>query len=769
MNGSDQTQRFSEINPFPSTAVAQVSTVSDVATISTPAIQAAVHELEIYLGDNDQDRPGSARERGRVLAIVGDYGTGKTHLAVHLMNIAQQWDGATVQQVYLNAPADTFTSLYRAFAVKLKERRDIVTTRVRQFYAGVVADNLEGSKPHADIVRMLREDDIDPIAVVQGLNLAESTFLEQVQVKLRKVTDNNAFGSALTLLLRPGFEDAVWEWFLGNEPDEILRERGITEATTANERSALDAMGVFALLIGHDRFRFMVVVDELDQLLSAANRPPDEVQAALKHLLRVFLSAGAFLVLAGLPEFLTALRSDVQARITTSVTMTPLRTADAVEYIRLRQFQELGTAALFPFTEDTVEYIVDVAGGSPRRIISLCYHLYRRASDQGSAVSDAMVRTVVREHVYGPSVESMHRDIRRVLRALGLEAGRDRYVDTVLVNYRIPVGNSEALIALLVSDPVLDDSQLRTLIASASQLQRRTNVEVLVIFGGYVSPRFADRLREALSRDPLVYELRDFADQLDAELKSMMSSLERLYDADPGAAVLARVERLSQQQSNVLEIVLQLAGHLESFAASSEQRIRDLARQIGGVWPAPAQSTPETGHRTATGSARLPDRVAAVFDDAVKALSVEELLSPVLDRAFDEAPEAAPARRQATTTLREPRSHSATGVATLLRVFTESFRNAVTAWYQTASADGGRLLAEPRQRLEDIFKIFETLLSFLPAHEVSWMADQLTSSRDAASGLFDDGRLVQVQDVFAELSARVRASVLDSFGAADSH
>lgn len=762
MSEQDPAPRFSDINPFPPTAVAQVShTSAGVVTIPTEATRMAVAELKDYLSD-------STPETGRVLAIVGNYGTGKTHLAVHLLTTAQQLADDTVQQLFVNAPYGNFISLYRAFAEALSDRRELVTARVRDFYAHVVADSLGESELYADVAGKLRAGTADPVLVVQRLGLPESGLLEQVQARLRDITEDGAFGTALTLLLRDGFEDAVWEWLIGNEPAQILRDRGIAEPTTVSERSALDAMSVFAVLFGDGRFRFMVVIDELDHLLSASTRPPNEVQTALKQLLEGFVKAGAFLILAGLPDFLDSLRGDVRGRISRQVTMTRLSTDDAIRYIRARQQRVLASDRLFPFTEEVVGYIVDISGGSPRDVIRLCYQLYRRAADQNSAVTDAMVRTVARDIFYEPNIEAIHRDIRRTLTAQGLSSVRDYFIDDVVVDYWITIGTPGAVVAVLVSDAVLDDSRLATLLSQAARLRGTAGREVLVVVGGYLRPDYTERLRAVLQRAPIVYEQRGFAADFEAALTGVERRHDRIDDVDPAAALLARVERLGQQQSNTLDTVLDLAGRLESFASASEKGIAELGKQFeaAGLLAGGRQADEST---EAAPASQLPERVNALFDNALTALSVDTKLSTLFRRMFEDNADAASARRLITATLRQPRAHTATGVVTLLRLLTESFRRAVTDWYATVTTDNhGRLPAKPRQRLETIIRVFDTFMGFLYVYEANWLADQLAGGEEARPGAVDDSirstRVNQVQDELAGLSGRVRSEVLSGFG-----
>lgn len=756
-----------EINPFPSSFVAQVAQIgADTVTIPTEAIRASTREMDDYLATTAAN--GSAGN-GRVLAVIGDYGSGKSHLAFHLVGAARTAGGRTVQDVYLNAPADTFVGLYRQFASKLRERKEVVAERVRRLYAEVVAESLENSPAHERIRTGLLNDELDPKIVVREQHWPESLFLEQVQERLRKVTTNKAFSTALTLLMRGGFDDAVWEWFLGNDPDEILKERGITDRTTGQESTALEAMGVFALLIAHGRNRFVVVVDELDQLLSASSRPDGEVQVALKKLLSVFVSGGAFLVLAGLPDFLNALRQDTRERITREVRMTALTADDTTRYIRERQERELGVNRLNPFTDETVRYLVDVAGGFPRQIVALCYYLYRRAMDEGGLVTDSMVRAVARERLYARSTDSMNADIKRIITGRGLTYSLDRYVGGTRVSYYVPIGElqDERMFAgaLLVTTTVLDNSQLERVVGQINEVRAVGDVDVQLIVAGYIPTRYYGQLREALGRDPLVYDNRRFGDHLDAELKSIERHFERLSGGEPVDKLLARVDRMGQQLANTQGLVLRMASHLDTVAATSEQRLADVQRQLGAALEA-LGGTPavETGTAIVPG-VPLPEDVAAVFTEALGLLDVPRRVAQVMGLAFRATPESPSARRLLRQTLRHQQTHVAAGVSMLLQTMTEAFRETVADWYrQVVANEDGIPSADDLAALSEIGKTFVTLLEHLPVYAMDDLADFDLATEPGPHGVLDESlrssRRAQTATKLDRLSDTVQAGLL---------
>src|SRR5262249_47752925 len=90
------------------------------------------------------------------------------------------------------------------------------------------------------------------------------------------------------------------------------------------EATAIEAMGVVAAIYAHGGERFVVVLDELDKVLSASSRSGTEAAVRFEQLLDVFASADAFLMIAGLPDLLQVLSPRAKQRIGPIVRMSPL-------------------------------------------------------------------------------------------------------------------------------------------------------------------------------------------------------------------------------------------------------------------------------------------------------------------------------------------------------------------------------------------------------------------------------------------------------------
>src|SRR5262249_50828237 len=145
VNSSGDDPALSAVNPFSPTAVARID--GDLVTVDTAAIREARSYLEAYL--NAPDLPAASDltaspTAGNVIAVVGDYGAGKTHLTVELLQHAAANRAKNVHVMYLDARPAGFVELYRLFVEELD--REEVHRQVRAYYDEVVIRDLEGSE-----------------------------------------------------------------------------------------------------------------------------------------------------------------------------------------------------------------------------------------------------------------------------------------------------------------------------------------------------------------------------------------------------------------------------------------------------------------------------------------------------------------------------------------------------------------------------------------------------------------------------------------------
>lgn len=777
-DGKDPMVAGAGVNPFSPTAVATVSEFDTGAvTVSTRATREARRYLDGYLTAAPKGPGASAApSAGNVIAIIGDYGMGKTHLAGELLRHVRESAGKSVYAMYIVAQPAGFVALYRRFIDELSEA-DVVD-QVREYYTDVVAGSLSGSELTESIAEELRNDRVDPEAVVEHFGLMEAALLQQVRDRLQKVTRNDAFGAALTLLLRPGFRDAVWRWLSGDGPDQILVERGIATAINTEE-TALEAMGVFALLFGRRGRRFVLVIDEVEKVLAGSPERIDVAVGAFKKLLTVFAGARAFLVLAGLPDFLQVIGPDVQQRIGRVVHMSPLNGEDAQKFIRESQQRFFGVDRLEPFTPQSVDYLVQLADGTARKVIRLCYHAYRRAAEEDTLVTEAMVREVARTHTNVLSTDDIRAKVARSLGKEGWEHSTNHLLGSsalTWVDEWVYSGDRGSGSGIIVTDSVLDNDDVDKLNQRARAIQGAApGTQTVLIVNGYIDHDAMAQLDDAFGVQPLVYDPRSFDDDLLDAIRAMMGRAGAGGEGDNTIeAVRARVERVNRQQSDTYRFIEQLAVHIDAMRSSSERRFDLVQRELVAIAEV-LYGSHLAGGKGSGDDARLPTRMPAdvsqLFSDALNSLADIGQVEVVLRQAFAVSPERS--SRGLTTSmevraaLRSQRAAGSLGVAVLLQKLVEAFRQSVAEWYQSYDRDSqGRLLPADEERLRILCRTYDTIYEYLPLFQLSGLAEFTALPTGAEeSEVAQASRLARgddVRDILDGLGVRVQRTMLDA-------
>lgn len=752
------------LNPFPATAVASGA---EAVTVETPALREARYLLAGYLTAPPKS------DSGNVIAIVGDYGTGKTHLAAELLRHIDRTAGDTTHTIDIEASTGNFVLLYQKLVAQL-DQMDVIR-RVREYYADIVADDLRHSELTADLAPRMRSGELDPVQVVDQLNLMDSDLLQRVRRKLEDVTNKEEFSTALTLLLRTGFDRAVWEWFRGGVPDQILVDRRIKDPI-ATDADALEAMGVFALLYGHRGHRFVLVIDELDKLLSTSRGTATATVDAFKRMLQVFAAANALLILVGLPDYIDAVGPTVVERIGRIVRVSALTTEHAEEYIRRSQQEAGGTATLTPFTHDTVKYLVEITDGVARRVVRLCHHLYRKAVSEETQVTEAMVREVARAQIgFFVNIESVRREVRRTLDAQGLRyfsyhpIGPDA---RARVDYWIPLGYRDSGCAVLLTDSVFGPREVRLLNERSILIKNSVaGAETVLIVVGYLPSTLSQELTEVFGIEPLVYDHWTFNESLAAILSTRATLIEDASAEDPLTMIRNRVERMNRQQTNTQRFVEQLATHIEAMRALSDHEFGAIRRDLDGITQAlqPSATVPQIPDRGAVPPS-LPPSVSTLFDDASSALSALSRADGVFRQALTDAGRSLSDAVEARMTIRTrlaPKVFEAMGVASLLRTLLNAFQDAVTDWHRTHA---GAVRDLDKVELGALCRSYDALYDFLPLFRLKEL-DQFELSPGGASESFyqtvRSTHLTNAYQAFDGFGNRVQTALLSAVSGAE--
>jgi Cdc6-like AAA superfamily ATPase len=565
-------------NPFPATAVARLTKNSqELLTIETAALKQLRAQVNDYLHNR--------ADVGKTLCIIGEYGTGKTHLLMEILRVIQETQDNTLHAFYLDAPSDNFLSLYQErFLPRLDPLE--VHRRLREAFAEVVAKELEGDLIYSDLTSQIRSGTLDPIAVVKQVGLMESKLLRQFKESLKGITEDECFATALYLFSIPEFQDAIWAWFRGNEPEDALRERGITKVIN-NDAIALETIGVLAFLFGQQGHRFVLLIDELEKVFSSENVPTESTFLAFKKLFEAISKTKALLVLSGLPDFYEALPEDAKQRVSMVIKPSLLKQADVAEYIREANKKSFGKGQLDPFSSSMIDYIVTLASGNARKIIRICYHTFQVAISENTKVSRSIIREVIQDQFAAESKEQVEQEIMQVIEKRGWlfeteqfldetgQVGKKTGTNIVRLDYWLPIGKDDLGIGINHVTDIFSEDDKDAVIEKYGKISQKdrngTKIASVLVISGFVAENLLKDLEDAFTR-VIVYKSRDFSDALDAVLVGLRVRIEEREKEDKLDLVIFRLQQLDRQMGALQRFV--------SDRTASKNDVRTLIQLI---------------------------------------------------------------------------------------------------------------------------------------------------------------------------------------------
>ncbi|MFC5834003.1 hypothetical protein [Nonomuraea insulae] len=654
-------------------------------TVVTPAFDSAYRFVTAYLATGG----GELGESGRALAVIGDLGSGKTHLAMSLLDrISKSREDTIVLK--LDTPHSEFGYLFRNILLE-QFGRERLHDLVIDYYAQVTAERIDeeqaGPELAGEIRSGLREGTLDPRKVVEHFHLTKRVLQEELRRMLRHLTEHSLWATALALMVMDELTEAVWEWLGGAPPSEELRERGVNRQLVTSA-DAYHTLSVLVYLGGRIRRRMVLVIDEFEKLLGGEGQVRENAVNSLEELVKVFIDSQGLLVYCGPTDSLPLVSQGTLQR-TRVITPSPFDREATIDLIRKRGVE---------VTRPVAECLVEMTDGNPREILSLFRRAQALVESSRRPVTTATIREAVRQRHEFPA-QQVSTTVRRILEDSGLDFRADVVLaaDTDPIDFWVRYADGRAAVAVLITRSLLnagDDTHFERRVAAVKASQMPC--ELIAVVNGHLTTPMRTGVSNLIGRQPLLFDVQEFGKRLRATLETAIDRLAASAEDNVLEGLRQRMDRLGRQQSATQNMIDQLHESVAGLRAAS------VARPGAG--------------------ADLPPLPPAVDEQFQRAGAVTEttgeldrLLHDVFDNPSGNEASLRARRRLASRDLME-----AAGAAVVQRLLVQAFKERVALFLEEVSP--GRLGPEQEEELQAICRTFEVTVQALPSVPLSEVA-----------------------------------------------
>lgn len=316
--------------------------------------------------------------KSKHLVVTGKYGNGKSHTLKYTRSLLRDRDDVVVG--YVAQPGEGFLDIYHEFVYDLGFNR---VQEIAYEYLAAITRDITGSNPlSASAMKTLIDD-------------GEILLSEIVPETIRRLSDVTKFADFARAIVHMVYDDTnlyAWQWLTA----EGIRYEQRKEMEI---HSALDddTMGVRAftalknLLLDLDYTGVFVFVDEFESIARLSPKDEQATLNSIRHLMDQN-SDGLCMLFGCAPEVWQDVMSEYHAfseRIGQEVALRPLTAENLTElvgdYLERERTTTDSDRTVRPFTEDSLELILQRSQGNIRQVLSVCSRMLDEAATEERA------------------------------------------------------------------------------------------------------------------------------------------------------------------------------------------------------------------------------------------------------------------------------------------------------------------------------------------------------------------------------------------------
>lgn len=429
-------------NPFQVYPIQPLAELTDIraATVETLEIRTVREAVDEYAQTFDPDPSRRLPPRHLVLAVKGDFGTGKTHLLMYALAelesriIAMKWpDAAPGEPVVRSVLAvanevpieDWYRSVLGPALVRSVRPRDLIRALMIEV-ACKVAEQSEMTRPLAAIFRQSPRDMFEIIDAGDQIDGSRIEDLFQAELARLAADADDDTRRCMAALRWTETAPLAERWLLCTPIDAAAEAKtlGVSTAGDAALRAASFIGAMAAICRELDR-PFVLLVDEFEHLARYDDRNKSRRNITwLKRLIETLSRCNAMALVSGHWKAWEQ-QGDFLDRFTgrPALQLVRLDTGDILSIIKVCAPDWVPT-----FPEAAASTLADVTSGNIRRVMTILYDLYARCALGKDEASPKLVNETAAQRLHRAPEEGFVATVEQAVRELGGNLERDAIV-----------------------------------------------------------------------------------------------------------------------------------------------------------------------------------------------------------------------------------------------------------------------------------------------------------------------------------------------------
>nr|WP_049921582.1 BREX system ATP-binding domain-containing protein [Haloferax sp. BAB-2207] len=312
--------------------------------------------------------------KSKHLVVTGKYGNGKSHTLKYTRSLLRDRDDVVVG--YVAQPGEGFLDIYHEFVYDLGFTH--LQNLAYEFLASITQECTDESPASAAAMRSLIDE-------------GDVLLSEIVPEAIKQLSDITKFADFARAIVHMIYEDTnlyAWQWLTAEgiryEQRKEMEIHSALDDDTMGVR-AFTALKNMLLELGYTAV--FVFVDEFESIARLSPKNEQATLNSVRHLMDQN-SSGLCLLFGCAPEVWQDVMSEYHAfseRIGQEVTLKPLTSehlSDLIaDYLSLERVDGGAEESLRPFTEESLNLILQRSQGNVRQILALCSRLLDDAAD----------------------------------------------------------------------------------------------------------------------------------------------------------------------------------------------------------------------------------------------------------------------------------------------------------------------------------------------------------------------------------------------------